>query len=120
MKKHLKTHLVFLFIIILALSSSSYFTTQQDTYLVAGIVTLECVARDKEVIVILKNTHSKEFVIYGVETKPNETLGITLPQTLRPESITYLTLRNAEVLSRVSVRVRDPETNVSIVMTCFL
>lgn len=118
MKKYLMTALILLSIVALASNTTSYFTPQQNAYLVVGVVTLECVVSSGDLTIVLKNTHDKEFMIRGVKTALNETLDVILPQPLRPKNTTRLTLRGVKGLGEVLVFLVDLETNASLVLAC--
>lgn len=118
MRKSLTVILVTLSVVALMSNSVSYFNVQQNTYLVVGFVLLECVVSGKDVVVFLKNTRDKEFIISSIEVAPNMTAGVALPQLLRPKSAAYLTLEDAGESNRIYVFLKDPETNTSLVMSC--
>jgi len=117
-KKYLIAVLTLLSIVALASNTASYFITQQNTYSIVGVVTLECVVSDGDLTIILENTHGREFMIWGVKTAHNETLDFVFPQSLMPESTARLTLSSVGGLGEVLVLLVDPETNASLVMAC--
>lgn len=118
MSKYLITALILLSIAALTASFTNYPTTQQGTYYQVGVVSLECLVSGEDVVVVLKNTHDKLFVVLGIETIPSKTVGIIPPQLLRPKNTTYFLLEGVGRLSKVSVFLVDPETNTSLVMAC--
>lgn len=118
MSKYLLIILVLLSTVALITNSVSHHTTQQDTYIIVGVVTLKCSVRNEDVVVVLENTHDKEFVILGVETVPSRAGEVILPHLLGPKNTTYILLEGVGELSKVLVFLVDPETNTSLVMAC--
>ncbi|MEO3993831.1 MAG: hypothetical protein QN229_05980 [Desulfurococcaceae archaeon TW002] len=118
MSKYLMITLILLSIVAFTVSFMNYSITQQDTYYQVGIVSLECLVRGEDVVVVLKNTHDKLFVVLGIETTPKKVVGIISPQLLRPKNTTYFLLEGVGELSKVLVFLLDPETNTSLVMAC--
>ncbi len=119
MRKYLILSLLFLLVVAtLAGNPLSNVITPQQTYLVVGVVTLECFLREKEVTLVLRNSHDREFLVWGVGVSPSQVLRTDSPQFLRPGNITYLTLKVFDGLSEVFVFLVDPETNASITLSC--
>jgi|GEM_PF-1182295 hypothetical protein len=119
MRKYSLIPLIFLLAVaVLTNHSLSNVTTPRNTYLVAGVVTLECSLMGGELTIFLKNSNDKEFVLYDVEVSPGRVLRAGLPQFLRAGDATYLRLEVLGGLSEVVVFLRDPETNVSLTLSC--
>ncbi len=119
MRKYVILSLLFLLVLAtLASNPLSNFTTPQQTYLVVGVVTLECFLREGEVTLVLRNSHDRGFLVWGLGVLPSQVLRVDPPQFLRPGNTTYLTLGVFDGLSEVFVFLVDPETNASVILSC--